>query len=115
MAIQTRRLGSCGNDLINWSYQWDDTNLFITRVMCTNQHPTMWTSLTATVQKNGREVKGVVAPAGTPANQLPPGGFAGELSVNVPTGQAQRLEVKVHPSGRPDGIDYRLRCGEDVR
>lgn len=116
MTIQTRRLGGCGNDLINWSYEWDDTNLRLTRVICTNTHATMWTRVTATVRANGRTFSAVVAPAGTPSNQLPADGFAGSLSQNIPTGAAARLSLTVQPvTGRPDGIDYRLRCGDDVR
>ena len=119
MAIQTRLFASCGEGEIEWTYEWDDASQpfpRITRVLCVNAHPTMWSRLTATVKKNSRVLTVVVAPEGTPANQLPSDGVAGTLDQNVPTGAAQRFELFINEgNGKPDGIDYKIRCGDDVR
>lgn len=98
MAIQTRTLGSFDNDTCVWTIRYDDVALVLTNVSCTNNSPAPSRG-SAVVQSTGRSFTALVA------------GNGGTLNQNLPTSQAQKLDLTIDSRGRPDGIDYTLMWG----
>lgn len=97
MAILTKTLGSFENGACVWTISYDDVALVLTNVSCTNNSSAPSRG-TATVQANGRTFSALVAIGGT-------------LNQNIPTNQANRLDLTIDARGRPDGIDYTLQWG----
>jgi hypothetical protein len=101
MANITKELASFENGNCVWTITYDDVSLLLTNISCTNNSSAP-TRGTATVQKNGRTVSALVNANGDTLNR------------NIPTNQANRLELTVDARGRPDGIDYNIVWGPDT-
>jgi hypothetical protein len=97
MAIQSREIWNSGdpNFPATVTMFWDDVSLFITRFIIDNTQGHFPLRAQATVLKNGREFNTTVQPGDT-------------LDQNIPTGQANRLEITVDARGRIDGVDWHI-------
>jgi hypothetical protein len=104
MAIQTKTLGVLNEDEGSATLQidYDDALLRLTTVRIINTHPTRTARVSATVVANPNRTASMdglppVAPATSKTS-----------SQNLPTGQTQRFNITVLPSGRLDGVDYQF-------
>lgn len=97
MAILTKTLAEFANGTCVWTISYDTVALVLTNVSCTNNSSEP-SRATAVVQSTGREFTTLVPPGGT-------------LNQNIPTSQANKLDLTIDARGRPDGIDYTLQWG----
>lgn len=74
---------------------WDDVTLFLTRVEIDNTQGLQPLHVSATVLKNGRTFDRTVAVGDT-------------LNQNIPTNQANRLELFINQKGFLDGVDWSI-------
>lgn len=124
MAIQTKRVVEFDGSAVFWEFDWNDSNLRLTQVRCTNncdgtQHPgangnplPLPTKLTVISQTTGDVASWTVYPAGATTqpdgSALPQGANVGTLTFNVPAGQANRFGLSLDSRGRLLGIDHRI-------
>lgn len=104
MAIRSRTWCKFGGGEVLWTYEYDDAiggGLgAITRVQCVN-NSTWPTRAILTVLASGRVFSRRVLPGD-------------QLSVEVPTGPQQRLEIGVDLRGRIVGLDHQCLWGPGV-
>lgn len=124
MATQTKRVTTFDDGQGFWEYDWNDTNLRLMQVRCTNNcdgtlHPNEqgvpqpWpTKLTVISTTTGDTATWTVYPAGATTqpdgSALPNGANIGSLTFTVPTGQANRFGLSLDPRGRLLGVDHRI-------
>lgn len=83
--IITHRVGGFDNDRVVWEYDYDDTTLYVVTLRCINQTDhAVWASATDTIRNRTYERT-------WPANAT--------TEQNIPTGQANRLELVIGPRG----------------
>jgi hypothetical protein len=95
MAIQTKSLGLLVEPEGNAELQidWDDATLLLRAVRVINDHPTRTARVAAQRIDGSRRVT-----RDAPPNQT--------TTQNIPTTQANRLQLTVTPEGRLDGVSY---------
>jgi hypothetical protein len=107
MAIRTKVIASFDDGHVVWYEDYDDAQLRITQVRCTNNcqgHQNVdtgqldgWaTKATLTVLSNGRTYTATVQPGQT-------------LTQDIPTGAQARLDITIDARGRVNGVDYSVQ------
>lgn len=95
MATVTRQIGGDGDPArgyVFWEIDFDDAKLLLTAVRCRNESSEA-TYGSVTQISNGR----------TYGMRFPPNSTT---NIAIPTGQAQKIDISIMPSGKLDGVHY---------
>lgn len=97
MAIQSKEMWSSGSpeSPATLTMFYDDQALLITRIVIDNTNGKFPLKAKAVVLANGRTFQTTVNPGDT-------------LDQNIPTNQANRMELFVDARGRLDGVDWNI-------